>query len=182
MKHLGDIKNIDGAKIPPVDIITGGSPCQDLSVAGRREGLAGERSGLFLEQIRVIKEMRDATADVDRRLAKPRYAIWENVPGCTSSGSPKGADFQRVLTEFIRIAEPDAPDVPIPEKGWGKSGVIMGESGRWSLAFKIHDAQYHGVPQRRKRMCVLVDYCGASAPEILFGCELRGEANDTESD
>lgn len=181
MIHVGDITKLNGADLEPVDCITAGSPCQDLSVAGKRAGLEGERSGLFMEQIRVIKEMRDAT-NVDRRLAKPRYAIWENVPGCTSSGSPKGADFQRVLTEFIRIAEPDAPDVPIPAKGWGKSGVVMGESGRWSLAFKIHDAQYHGVPQRRKRMCVLVDYCGASAPEILFGCELRGETDDTESD
>lgn len=181
IKHLGDITKIHGDQIPPVDIITGGSPCQDLSVAGKRAGLEGERSGLFMEQIRIIKEMRHATAaNDDLRLvgAKPRYAIWENVPGCLSSGKPKGADFQAVLTEFIRIAEPDAPDVPLPEKGWAKSGVLMGE--HWSLAYKIHDAQYWGVPQRRKRMCVIVDYNGHTAPWILFGAEFRRDAKGSE--
>ena len=153
MLHLGDIQKIHGDKIPPVDIITGGSPCQDLSVAGKRAGLEGERSGLFMEQIRIIKEMRHATAaNDDLRLvgAKPRYAIWENVPGCLSSGKPKGADFQAVLTEIVRIAEPDAPDVPLPDKGkWDKSGCIYDDLGRWSVAWRVHDAQFWGVPQRR---------------------------------
>lgn len=180
MKHYGDITQIHGYDIEPVDIITGGSPCQDLSVAGKRAGLEGERSGLFMEQIRIIKEMRDATANDDLRLVRPRYCIWENVPGALSSGKPKGADFQAVLTEFIRIAEPDAPDVPLPEKGWSKSGVLMGDT--WSLAYKLHDAQYWGVPQRRKRICVLIDYGGHTAPGILFGTELRRNAEDVESD
>ena len=122
MKHVGDITKLSGYDLPPVDCITGGSPCQDLSVAGNRAGLDGERSGLFMEQIRIIKEMREN----DRRvngfgrtdyMARPRFCVWENVPGAFSSGQPKGADFQRVLTEFVRIADPNAPDVPLPTRG-----------------------------------------------------------------
>lgn len=117
MKHYGDITKLSGADLPPVDCITGGSPCQDLSVAGKRAGLAGERSGLFMEQIRVVKEMREN----DRRngrsahLCRPRYMVWENVPGAFSSN--KGEDFRAVLTEIIRIVCPDCPDVPMPDKG-----------------------------------------------------------------
>lgn len=122
MKHLGDITKIHGYDIPPVDIITGGSPCQDLSVAGKRAGLEGERSGLFMEQIRVVKEMRDATANDDIRLVKPRYMVWENVPGAFSSN--KGSDFQAVLTEIVRIVCPEAPDVPMPAK-WGGCRVYL---------------------------------------------------------
>ena len=106
MKHLGDITKLNGAEIPPVDIITGGSPCQDLSVAGKRAGLEGERSGLFMEQIRIVKEMRDATSVNDRRMAKPRYMVWENVPGAFSSKG--GEDFAAVLEEIIKVAEPGA--------------------------------------------------------------------------
>ena len=125
MKHLGDITKINGAEIEPVDCITGGSPCQDLSVAGKRAGLAGERSGLFMEQIRIVKEMREHErrirgTDDDFRL-RPRYMVWENVPGAFSSN--KGEDFQAVLTEIVRIVRPDAPDVPLPERGGGASQV-----------------------------------------------------------
>jgi DNA (cytosine-5)-methyltransferase 1 len=179
MKHLGDITHIHGDKIPPVDIITGGSPCQDLSVAGKRAGLEGERSGLFMEQIRIVKEMRNATgADVDIRLAKPRFMVWENVPGAFSSNG--GADFQAVLTEIVRIAEPDAPDVPLPDKGkWDKSGCIYDDLGRWSVAWRVHDAQFWGVPQRRKRIALVADFAGLSAAEVLF--ERKGMSWNSES-
>ena len=165
MIHLGDITKIDGHRIPAVDIITGGSPCQDLSVAGKRAGLEGERSGLFMEQIRIVKEMRNATANVDIRLVKPRYMVWENVPGAFSSN--QGKDFQAVLTEIIRIAEPDAPDVPLPAK-WGGAGLLYDKLGRWSVAWRVHDAQFWGVPQRRKRIALVADFAGLSAGEILF--------------
>ena len=168
MYHLGDITKIHGDQIPPVDIITGGSPCQDLSVAGKRAGLDGERSGLFMEQIRVVKEMRNATgADVDIRMAKPRFMVWENVPGAFSSN--QGKDFQAVLTEIVRIADPDAPDVPLPDKNkWSKSGCVYDDMGRWSVAWRVHDAQYWGVPQRRKRIALVADFAGLSAAEVLF--------------
>jgi len=168
MRHLGDITKIHGDKIPPVDVITGGSPCQDLSVAGKRAGLDGERSGLFMEQIRIVKEMRNATgADVDIRLAKPRYMVWENVPGAFSSN--KGKDFQAVLTEIIRIAQSNAPDVPMPKNAkWGGAGCLYDEMGRWSVAWRVHDAQFWGVPQRRKRIALVADFGGLSAAEILF--------------
>lgn len=131
MKHLGDITKIYGDQIPVVDVITGGSPCQDLSVAGKRAGLAGERSGLFMEQIRIVKEMREHDRSTTGRsgyMVRPRYMVWENVPGAFSSNS--GRDFQAVLTEIIRIAEPEAADVPMPEKGkWPYSGCIYDELG-----------------------------------------------------
>ena len=178
MYHLGDITKIHGDQIPPVDIITGGSPCQDLSVAGKRAGLDGERSGLFMEQIRVVKEMRNATgADVDIRMAKPRFMVWENVPGAFSSN--QGKDFQAVLTEIVRIADPDAPDVPLPNKNkWSKSGCVYDDMGRWSVAWRVHDAQYWGVPQRRKRIALVADFAGLSAGEILF--ERKGMCWDPE--
>jgi DNA (cytosine-5)-methyltransferase 1 len=177
MKHYGDITKLSGYDLPIVDVITGGSPCQDLSVAGNRQGLDGERSSLFLEQIRIVKEMREhdteqlrsRRADVDLRFIRPRFLIWENVPGALSSGKPKGGDFQRVLTEIVKIIEPDAPDVPLPEKGkWSKSGCLYDELGRWSIAWRIHDAQFWGVPQRRKRIALVADFAGLSAPEVLF--------------
>lgn len=124
MKHLGDITKINGAEIEAVDVITGGSPCQDLSIAGKRAGLAGARSGLFMEQIRIVKEMREhdrangQTGDMDR----PRFMVWENVPGAFSSN--KGRDFAAVLEEIIRIAEPEAPDIEVPEKGWNTWGGL----------------------------------------------------------
>ena len=137
MKHLGDITKLNGAKIPVVDVITGGSPCQDLSVAGLRKGMKHEangddettRSGLFMDQVRIVKEMRqrdreNGRTDVDVR---PRYMVWENVPGSFSSN--EGKDFQAVLTEIVRIIEPTAPDVPMPDKGWPYAGCIYGEMG-----------------------------------------------------
>lgn len=177
MKHYGDITKLSGYDLPIVDVITGGSPCQDLSVAGNRQGLDGERSSLFLEQIRIVKEMREHDteqlrsrgADVDIRFIRPRFLIWENVPGALSSGKPKGGDFQRVLTEIVKIIEPDTPDVPLPEKGkWSKSGCLYDEMGRWSVAWRIHDAQFWGVPQRRKRISLVADFAGLCAPEVLF--------------
>ena len=173
MIHLGDITKIDGFDIPLVDVVTGGSPCQDLSVAGKRAGLDGEQSGLFMEQIRVIKEMRehDRAKGTPVEYIRPRYMVWENVPGAFSSNS--GKDFQAVLTEVVRIVKPDAPDVPLPERGgrWNKSGCLMG-TGRFgcpfSIAWRVHDAQFWGVPQRRKRIALVADFAGFSAPEILF--------------
>lgn len=169
MKHYGDITKLSGVDLPPVDCITGGSPCQDLSVAGKRAGLAGERSGLFMEQIRVVKEMREN----DRRngrpahLCRPRYMVWENVPGAFSSN--KGEDFRAVLTEIIRIVCPDCPDVPMPDRGgWRPAGYLYDEMGRWSVAWRVHDAQFWGVPQRRKRIALVADFAGLSAAEILF--------------
>ena len=172
MKHLGDITKINGAEIEPVDVVFGGSPCQDLSVAGLRSGFQGERSSLFLEQVRVVKEMREQDAkrtDVNIRPIRPRFFGWENVPGAYSSSH--GFDFQAVLTEIVRIVEPNAPDVPIPEKGWTKSGCIMGygENGHpFSVAWRLVDAQYWGTPQRRKRIALIADFDGVTAPEILF--------------
>lgn len=177
MKHYGDITKLSGYELPPVDVITGGSPCQDLSVAGKREGLAGERSGLFMEQIRIVKEMRQNDRANGRTGVniRPRYMVWENVPGAFSSN--KGRDFQAVLTEIIKIADPNAPDVPMPEKGkWNKSGYLYDEMGKWSVAWRTHDAQFWGVPQRRKRICVVADFGGATAGEILFDPQYRGEA------
>lgn len=135
MIHLGDIRTIKGANIPPVDVVTGGSPCQDLSVAGRRTGLAGARSGLFLDQIRIIKEMRD-----EYGTDFPRYMVWENVPGAFSTN--KGRDFATVLDETIRIAEPKAPGVHVPLKGWPTWGSFRDVDGGWSVAWRILDAQY----------------------------------------
>lgn len=169
MKHLGDITKLDGAVIPVVDVITGGSPCQDLSIAGKREGLAGERSGLFMEQVRIVKEMREEDKKRGRSGAKvrPRYLIWENVPGAFSSN--KGEDFRAVLEEIVRVEEADTPDVPMPPKGkWSKSGCLYSDLGNWSVAWRVHDAQFWGVPQRRKRIALVADFGGLSAPEILF--------------
>lgn len=183
MRHLGDIKGIGGYVIEPVDVISGGSPCQDLSVAGKRAGLEGERSSLFLEQIRVTKELRESDRKRGRtdELVRPRYFIWENVPGAFSSGKPKGSDFQIALSEIVKIADPTAPDVPLPEGGrWTKQGYLYDEMGRWSVAWKLHDAQYHGVPQRRKRLCVLADLNGLTAAEILFEPQLERTSESGE--
>lgn len=160
MKHLGDITKIHGDQIEPVDCITFGSPCQDLSIAGRRAGLAGERSGLFMEAVRIIKEMRSSTNGL-----YPTFAVWENVPGAFSSNG--GEDFRAVLEELARVEQPDA-SIPRPPKGgrWNKAGAIAGNG--WSLAWRQLDAQYWGVPQRRKRISLVVDFRGQRATEILF--------------
>ena len=169
MKHLGDICKINGAEIEPVWCITGGSPCQDLSIAGKRAGLAGARSGLFMEQVRIAREMREEDRKNGRtgELIRPRYLVWENVPGAFSSN--KGKDFAAVLEEIIRIVEPEAAGIDVPAKGWPTWGGYhdcMG--GRWSVAWRVHDAQYWGVPQRRRRISLVADFGGDTAGEILF--------------
>ena len=161
MRHLGDITKIDGHTAPWVDCIIGGSPCQDLSIAGKRTGLAGARSGLFMEQIRLVKEMREASG-----AAYPRYMVWENVPGAFSSN--RGQDFASVLEETIRIVEPEAPDIEVPDKGWPTWGGYRDVDGRWSVAWRTLDAQYWGVPQRRRRIALVADFGGCTAAEILF--------------
>lgn len=175
MIHLGDITKIHGDKVEPVDCITFGSPCQDLSIAGRRAGLAGERSGLFMEAVRIIKEMRSSTNGL-----YPTFAIWENVPGAFSSNN--GEDFRAVLEELARVEQPDA-SIPRPPRGgrWSKAGAIAGNG--WSLAWRQLDAQYWGktiydgstgsvlrmgTPQRRKRIALVADFGGQRASEILF--------------
>lgn len=178
MKHLGDITKIDSTQIEPVWCISGGSPCQDLSVAGKRAGLAGERSGLFMEQIRVVKEMRSVERylrGADKPIRLPRYVIWENVDGARSSNFKDGfGDFGAVLEEFVRVAEPtfSLPRLEGKQK-WTKAGTIIGDG--YSLAWRIHDAQFFGVPQRRRRICLCVDYDGYTAPDIVF--ERIGEAD-----
>ena len=169
MRHLGDITKINGAEIEAVDVITGGSPCQDLSIAGKRAGLAGARSGLFMEQVRIVKEMREHDRANGRTgdMVRPRFMVWENVPGAFSSN--KGRDFAAVLEEIIHIAEPEAPDIEVPEKGWNTWGGYHDEvGGRWSVAWRVHDAKHWGVPQRRRRISVVADFGGDAAGEILF--------------
>ena len=162
MKHYGDISTLDGGKIEPVDIITFGSPCQDMSVAGRRDGLDGSRSSLFYEAIRIIKEMRYATNG-----KYPRYIVWENVPGAFSSNG--GEDFKAVLEAVIGVVC-EGTEVPMPEKNrWPYADLYMGDG--WSLAYRTLDAQYWGVPQRRRRIYLVADFAGGSAGEILFESE-----------
>ena len=179
MIHLGDITKIDWSAVPPVDCVTGGSPCQDLSVAGKRAGLAGERSGLYMEQIRCVKELRNADKERGRtgQFIRPRYMVWENVPGAFSSN--KGKDFAAVLEEAVKVAEPETPPIPVPEGGWPYAGCLTdGVAGRWSIAWRVHDAQFWGVPQRRRRISLVCDFGGQSAPEILF--ERKGLSGDSE--
>ncbi len=198
MKNYGDVCLINGGQVESVDCVIGGSPCQNLSVAGNRKGLEGSESRLFLEQMRVIKEMRQAT-----EFHKPRYMVWENVVGSLSCN--KGKDFQCVLNECVETAllgkininkgmkdgeencteedrdgrETGIPDVPMPKDGkWPKSGILYDDMGRWSIAWRVHDAQFWGVPQRRKRIALVADFGGGSAPEILF--VRKGLSRDTE--
>ena len=168
MMHLGSVTDVHGDKVQPVDVITFGSPCQDLSVAGKRAGIHdGQRSNLFFEAIRIIREMREATDGV-----YPAFAVWENVPGAFSSN--KGEDFRCVLEEFVRISAEIS--VPRPAGGrWQQSGEIVGDG--YSVAWRQLDAQYWGVPQRRKRIYLLADFAGERAGEILFEREsLRGNS------
>ena len=156
MMHLGDLTQIDGGRIPPVNIIAFGSPCQDLSVAGKRAGLAGARSSLFLEAIRIIEEMRCQTEN-----QYPSIALWENVPGALSSGTPKGHDFKAVLEAFAKT------EIPMPDSGkWASAG--MAGTGGVSIAWRILDAQYWGVPQRRRRLFLVASYGSQCPGEILF--------------
>lgn len=193
MKHFGDITKINGSEVPVVDIVTGGSPCQDLSVAGKREGLRhaelGDdettRSGLFMEQIRIIKEIRNADRERTGRadeFLRPRFMVFENVEGLFSSNG--GEDFRIVLEETIRIVDSNATIPRLPDgQNWSHSGTVMGD--RWSLAWRLFDGQFwgksvvtddgkmvvRGTPQRRRRLCLVADFGGQSAPEILFESE-----------
>lgn len=178
MRHLGDITKINWFEVEPVDCVTGGSPCQDLSVAGKRTGLAGERSGLYMEQIRCIKELRQRDIQNGRTgaMVRPRWMVWENVPGAFSSNG--GKDFAAVLEEAVKIVEPQAPSIPMPDKGWPSAGCLSDMDGKWSIAWRVHDAQFWGVPQRRKRIALVCDFGGMSAPEVLF--ERKGLSGDTE--
>lgn len=182
---MGDICKINGAEIEPVWCITGGSPCQDLSIAGKRAGLAGARSGLFMEQVRIVKEMREADKRNGRTgdMVRPRYLVWENVVGAFSSN--KGKDFAAVLEEIVRIAEPGFSLSGLPEKWkWTKAGAIDGDG--WSIAWRTHDAKDWGktirdsrtgnvirlgTPQRRRRISVVADFGGESAAQIQFDRE-----------
>ncbi len=167
MKHYGDISMLNGADLPPVDIITFGSPCTDMSVAGKRAGLDGSQSVLFYEAIRIIKEMRCKTNG-----RYPRYAVWENVPGAFSSN--KGEDFKAVLEAVCGVCEPGLT-VPAPESGrWPYADLYMGNG--WSVAYRTVDAQYFGVPQRRRRIYLVADFAGERAGEILF--ERQGVPRD----
>ncbi len=157
MIHLGDVAKISGAEIPQVDIITFGSPCQDLSVAGKQKGLSGDRSGLFHEAIRIVYEMREATNGVC-----PSYIVWENVPGAFSSNH--GRDFQTVLSEITKA------DIPMPKsRRWAKAGMVRGCG--ITVAWRVLDAQYWGVPQRRKRIFLIGSFGNNSAQEVLFKLE-----------
>ncbi len=169
MLHVGDITKLDGAKLPPVDIICGGSPCQDLSVAGARAGLAGARSGLFMEQVRLTRELRAADEQRGRTglAVRPRWFVWENVPGAFSSGEPKGEDFRIVLEEIFRIRYADARIAPSYPYAWAPAGEIAVE-GEFSLAWRCLDAQYWGVAQRRKRIFLVADLVSVYAPLLLF--------------
>ena len=157
MRHLGDITKICGGEIEPVDVITFGSPCQDLSVAGKRAGLGGGRSGLFLEAVRIIREMREATGGL-----YPTFAVWENVPGAFTSN--KGEDFRTVAEEIARAAQPEIS--VIRPKKWPNAGTVVGKGH--SLAWRLLDARYWGVPQRRRRIFLVADFAGERAGEILF--------------
>lgn len=158
VKHLGDVSKINGAEVEPVDIITFGSPCQNMSIAGDRNGLEGDQSSLFFEAIRIIKEMRKASG-------KPRYIVWENVPGALSSGDRE--DFRRVLMEIARIKDPDV-SVPRPAE-WENAGEILADD--YSIAWRLLNSQYFGVPQRRRRVFLVGDFDGGGAPKILFESE-----------
>ena len=169
MIHLGDITKMTPESTPMVDCITFGSPCQDLSIAGKRAGLAGERSGLFMEAVRVIRQMRERSFG-----GYPKFAVWENVPGAFSSN--KGEDFRAVLEELAHIKEPEV-SIPRPENGkWARAGFISGNG--WSIAWRTFDAQFWGVPQRRRRIAVVLDLGGQRAGEILF--ERTGVSGDSE--
>lgn len=173
MKHLGDITKIHGDQIEPVDCITFGSPCQGLSMAGKRLGFDDNRSVLFLDAARIIKEMRTSTNGM-----YPTFAVWENVPGAFSSNG--GEDFRSVLEELARVEQPDA-SIPRPSgRGgrWSKAGAIAGNG--WSLAWRQLDAQYWGVPQRRKRIALVADFGGQRAAKILFECtSLSGNPDES---
>lgn len=179
MKHLGNVLDVKSDEIEPVEILTFGSPCQDLSVAGNRAGIhAGERSRLFFEAIRIIKEMRERDRAAGRTgiNIRPRFAVFENVPGLFSNN--KGKSFQAVIQAFAGICGGECA-VPEPPKGrWKPAGCVVGDG--WSLAWRVYDAQFWGVPQRRKRVFLIADFGSERAGEILFESEsLRGDSEES---
>lgn len=172
---------------------------QDLSVAGKRAGLQGERSGLFMEQMRIVKEMREHDRATGRSgwAVRPRFMVWENVPGAFTSGNPRGADFAAVIEEIIKVADPESRvSVCVPDGGWTKSGCFYAQNGSWSIAWRLHDAQFWGqtqyvdgrvwipgTPQRRKRIALVADFGGLAAPEVLFergGCRWNPTKSEQE--
>lgn len=167
-KQLGDITKVNGAEIEPVDIMTNSSPCQDISVAGKRAGMGKgteTRSSLFHEVIRITKEMREhdkATGRADK-LLRPVIWCWENVPGLLSSNA--GEDFRKALEEIARIKEPSF-SVPKCADKWSNAGLLEGNG--WSIAWCIRDAASQGVPQKRRRVFLVADFSGQCAAEILF--------------
>lgn len=187
-KNYGDITKISGKTVEKVDCVIGGSPCQNLSISGNREGLQGSESRLFLEQMRVIEEMLQSSYGV-----YPRYMVWENVVGSLSCN--RGKDFQSVLNKCVHVAcsikqygdnnyvRQQIPDVPMPKDGkWPKSGILYDDMGRWSIAWRVHDAQYWGVAQRRRRIALVVDFGGLTAPEVLFESKsVSGDFNTCHS-
>ena len=159
MVHYLNVCDVSGSDVEPVDIITFGSPCQDLSIAGKQKGLSGNRSGLFMEAVRIIREMRESTGG-----EYPKYALWENVPGAFSSN--KGGDFRTVLEELCRVCD-ETVSIPRPTKQkWRTAGTVVGDG--WSIAWRVLDAKYHGVPQRRRRIFLVTDFTGECAAEVLF--------------
>ena len=166
MQHLGDITQLSGESAPVTDCVIGGSPCQDLSIAGARKGLSGERSGLFVEQIRIIKEMREHDKKTGRtgQDIRPRFMVWENVPGAFSSN--KGEDFRVVLEKTAQIADETVLIPRLANGKWSNAGCIVADG--WSLAWRVLDAQFWGVSQRRRRIALVADFGGRRAPEILF--------------
>ena len=173
VQHFGDVSSLDGAKLPPVDVITFGSPCQDMSLAGRRAGLDGDRSVLFYQAIRIVREMREATNG-----KQPRFIVWENVPGAFSSNH--GQDFKAVLEAVIHLKAPEAA-VPSPEKGrWPHADLFLGDG--WSVAYRVLDAQYWGVAQRRRRVFLVADFDSERAGDILFESQgLQGHSEESDS-
>lgn len=168
MKHYGDICKINGHEVPIVDIITSGSPCQDLSTANtNRKGLSGDRSGLFMEQVRIIKELHSECRRTNKPI-RPRYLVWENVPGALSSGRDyEGEDFRIVLEETARIVDSDTSIPRLPEgESWSNAGCVLGD--KWSIAWRVHDSQFWGVAQKRRRVSLVADFGGQTAPEALF--------------
>lgn len=163
MKHYGDVSQINGADIEPVDIVAMGTPCQNLSIAGDRSGLQGQKSSLFYEAIRIIKEMREATNG-----RYPKYICWENVTGAFSSNQKH--DFQYVLQHICRIVE-ETVSIPLPPNKWSRAGEVLGTNGNYSIAWRTFDSEYWGVPQRRERIFLIGDLTGVGAPKILFESE-----------
>lgn len=165
MRHYGNITQINGYEVPIVDIITGGSPCQDISTANtNRKGLSGERSGLFSEQIRIIKELHDECRRTNQPI-RPRYLIFENVPGLFSSND--GEDYRVVLESIARIVDNNTSIPRLPDgESWANAGCILGNE--WSIAWRVHNAEFWGVAQSRRRISLVADFRGHTAPEALF--------------